>query len=310
MSDIETRREEAGQSLSYGVMFKGIMIILLPLFLPALFMNIAYYTLRWSIELTLASTVMLGSIGSMVAYMYYHKTGDELHGKQVLILTYREGRGRVWSDFAVIQHAHPITKPSTKAMLTRGIQNPPEIFPYEYVFDNFMPFDRLILLQPCPKEDLLEFTPQPVIYKGLFVNGSAAPLDVTRVKQFKWYNDELVVVAVPTGCDYYAEHIQRDAKAFAVSKEDIDKVVKDFDSFKSIEYRELLISREQDLAATKEVVKDFDKAVDERANAKVKAYLKTRKVERRLPGFLKWKKTWLLIGALVLLTIFVWAVFS
>lgn len=303
----QERMEEAGQVLSYTTLFRGLLLFLVPLFIPALLMNLMYYTLRMSIEVVLMVTVMSGCLGMSGAYMYYHKVGDELHGKEVLILTFREGRGRVWTDFAVVKEKRPITK-KTARQITKDLpksKNPGVLVPYEYKFDDFAPFERLILVQPCKEMELMEFTPQPVIYKGLFVNASASPIDVTKVRELK-IEGERIPIAIPTGCDYVTENIQADAKAFSITKDEIDNIVGAYDGFRCIELKQLLVTKEAELTSALAALGDFDNAVEKRAAAKIKHFKATDEEERRVPRFLKIKKTWIVVGLFLVLCFIVW----
>lgn len=344
----ETR--EVGSALTYTSVFKGVLLFLLPLFIPALLLNVLYYSFQLSVELTLMFTIMVGSIGMAGAYGYYHKVGDELHGREVLVLTYREARGKAWTDFGVIWQKRPITlkKVRKKLMafkdfliqrsqqdkgeltkekiekyheeyvnekiedtlssldLTENAPNPPPLQPYEYIFDGFGPFDRMILLQPCTEDELVEFTPQPIIYKGLFVNASAAPIDVTQVRDLGYIEGERIVVAIPTGADYYVEHIQANAKAFSVSKDEIDTMVGYYDAFRCIELKQQLVTKEAELRSALKALKEFDKAVERRKEAEQELWLEQFEHERRVPGFLKVKKLWLFLGLLGMLALLIY----
>jgi len=312
----EQRMEEAGQALSYTTLVKGLLLFLVPLFVPALLMNVLYYTFQMSIEIVLMVTVMAGSMGMSIAYMYYHKIGDELHGKKALVLTFREGRGKVWADFPVIKSMLPIskkmarlvTKALTESKNTKKLskpKNPGVLVPYEYTFDNFAPFERLILIQPCKGEDLLEFTPQPIIYKGLFVNASVASIDVTKVGELN-IEGERIPIAIPTGCDYITEHVQADAKAFSVTKGEIDNIIGAYDGFRCIELKQLLVSKEAELKSALKALDDFDSAVERRAAAKIRHFKATDEEERRVPRFLKIKRTWVVFGLFIGLAVLLW----
>jgi len=351
MSDVATYE---GSPLGYQSMLKGILLILMPLFVPALMLNILFFSFKLSIESTLAGTLAIGAICFVMAYGYYNKVANELQGKEVLILTFRDKRGSVWTDFAVIEEKHPISEakkrtapiPSLQEYLGAEIQkaskegktvnsalleqltkqhkeiseetvinaenvlkglssNPTPLLPYEYIMPTFAPFQRLILAQPCAEKDLLEFSLQPILYKGFFVNASASPIDVTKVREITIEN-ERIPIAVPTGCDFYVEHIQTSARAFNVSKDEVDGIVSSYDGFRCIELKQKLVTRDAELSSALESLKDFDRAVDDRSTAKVKAYLKTRKQQRQLPRLFRIKKFWLFLGLIALFILVLW----
>jgi len=321
----EERMATLQQTIGYGVIGKAFILILVPMFIPALLMNVLYFNFRMDPTQVLMVTVMVGCMGAMLSYSYHHKVADELHGKEMLILTFREGRGSVWPAFALIEHKHPITTPITRKLVEeigfeeagklkkiqkelekKETNNPgtpdPRLVPYEYIFKDFPPFERLILLQPCREGELLEFTPQTVVYKGLFVTASASPVDMTKVRELI-IEDERIPIAIPMGCDYFTEHVQAYSKAFSISKDEIDTVVGDYDGFRCIELKQQLVTKDSELSSALKSLKDFDRAVDERATAKFKAYMKTRKHARTMPGVLTLKKTWLFFGLLVALAV-------
>jgi len=121
---------------------------------------------------------------------------------------------------------------------------------------------------------------------------------------------ERIPIAIPTGCDYFTENIQAYSKAFSIGKDEIDDIVAKYDGFRCIELKQHLVTKEAELASALDSLKDFDKAVDDRATAKVKAYLKTRKTQRRMPSVFKLKKTWLFFGLLLALATVFFLIFS
>jgi len=299
---VDEEEEINPTGLSNAVILKSLLIIMLPMLIPAFMLNILYYSFRTSIEMSVALTAVIGSVCIMGAYSYYNKVASELHGRKNLIVTFREKGAETWQDWGSIVSQKPFSE-----YVSPGNPAPRTVIPYEIVLEDF-PYKKMIVLSPCPFDKLVEFTPQPIVYKGLILNASAGFLDVTKVRTIT-KEGEIIPIVVPTGADYITENIQKSAKSFDVSKEELDNVVAKYDTFKSIELKQMLVSKEAELASALEALKDFDRAVEERANAKVRAYLKTRKTKRFVvPSILHRISTWIVLGLLVFLGIIVYLV--
>jgi len=315
MSDVEEKKAEIGYRLSYKQLYMPLILIVVPMLGLGLLFNVLYYTFRVNPIINLAIVAIGAALTVVMIYSYYLKIASELHGKKTLCLTFRESRDRVWSDFALLKEIRKISAPLTKNA-TEGLnmQNPPQITPLEFSFTDFPQFNKMIVLSPCEnEEDLMDFIPDTILWKGFLPLASMASLDVTLVRAIK-IEDEYIPIVVPTGCSFISEHIQKASSHFNVTKEDIDKIALPrglYDSWKSVELKELLLTRESELASALTAMKDFNKAVDEVANAKVKSYLKTRKIARMpLPGWMKLKKFWLMLGLIALLVFIMWLIFG
>jgi len=308
MSDVEERRAEIGYRLSYKELYGPVLLILVPFLFLGILFNVLYYTLRVDPIVNLAVVSIGGAMMVVMIYTYYMKIAGELHGKKVLALTFRESRERVWCDFALIKEMRKVGD------INRGNPEDSPIVPIEFSFEQFPAFEKMIALSPCSPDNLLDFIPDTMFWKGFLPRASVASLDVTRVKLIK-IEDELIPVVVPTGCSFITENIQKRTRCFDVTKEDLDKIVLPggaYDAWKSVETKELLLTREAELAAANASLEDFDKAVDERASAKVRAYLKTRKVARlpSLPRWIKIKKLWMVLGLIAVIVLFGWLMFG
>jgi len=313
MSDVEKQREEIGYRLSYKQLYMPIILIIGPLLALGMLFNILYYNFKINPILNLAIITMGGALTVITIYSYYLKIASELHGRKTLCLTFRESRDRVWYDFALIKEIRKIAGEQSRNLVKGiGLSNPPPIIPLEITFDQFM-FEKMIVLSPCEEEHLMDFTPDTILWKGFLPLASVASFDVTRVAEIK-KEDKYIPIVVPTGCSFITENIQKAASYFDVSKEDINNIALpggEYDRWQSVELKELLITREAELASALAALKDFNKAVEEVANAKVKSYLKTRKFQRLpLPGWLKLKKFWLFLGLVALLIFLLWLFFG
>jgi hypothetical protein len=306
MSEEYEKRSQSG--LSNILLLKTMLLIMAPILVPTLLLDILFYTFRLSVEATLSGAVVSGALCFVAAYGYYNKTANELHGKKGFILTFREKGAITWQDWLVIKSQEPITQPKLQQLLIEELNVPiksnPEEYPklpYKIEFeDNASGLTQMILISPCPIDQLGEFTPQPILYKGLILNASACLLDVTKVRELSLEGLSIPIV-IPTGSDFIAEHIQHAAKFFDVKKEELDDVMAKFDAYESVKLKQELVTKTAEIGSLLEALKDFDKAVDERANAKVRAYLKTRKTAHVIPSFLKVKKFWIILGLAVIL---------
>jgi len=307
MSEIIESKEQ-GYKLSYWQLYGPIILIIFPLVFLGLLFNVLYYSLKVDPVIDLAIVSVGGSLTIISIYTYYLKIASELHGRKILVLTFRESRSKVWSDFVMVKEINKVSEEVERNVKRDTISNPPPIIPLEFVVEN-APFNRMIVLSPCESEDLLDFNADTVLWKGFLPKASMGYLDVTVVK--KIHAEEYIPVVVPTGCSHITENIQKCAGHFTVSKEEIDEIVKPgglYDRWRSVELKELLYTREAELNSALKVIEDFDKAVDERAAAKVRAYLKTRKKARTIsvPSLFKVKRFWLVLGLLFALGFLLW----
>lgn len=343
MSDVEERKGEVGYRLSYKDVYLPIILILGPLIFLGLLFNILYYTVRVDPVVNLCVVSIGGCVIVVALYSYYLRTADELHGRGTFVLTYREERKRVWSDFALIQEIRDIKgemeKLVRKTAEDAGVKIPklgnakselddssaatdggiprlepetePEeqlIYPLEVTFQDFVAFEKMIILSPCPKEDLSDFIPDKILWKGFIPMASTACLDVTRVAAIE-LEGKYIPVVVPTGCSFITEHIQNYTDYFNITRKQIDQIIQPeglYDKWKCVELKELLHTREAQLASAYASIKDFDGAVEKKVEAERKLFLETFESERNLPKWLKMKKIWLLFGLIAVLGFLIW----
>jgi len=306
--------EEVTRTAGYGwkEFLLPLILLIAPLGLLSLFIN---YGMFIKLPMELLIVVLFSSGPLYIAFItsYYNSIKGQLVGEDVIELIYRKAPGDVYSDCILTESILQITEPDA-SHVKEGIKtNPASLIPYEmkikYTFFGGLPqMDRMILLSPATWEKLLNFTPtEGLFYKGFPVKAASAVLDVTRVKELT-IEDEVIPVVIPTGSDDACRQVLVNAGLLTtkITPAYLNTLIKKYDAFRCIQYKQELITKEAELASVLKSLGDFDGAVDRRASAKFKSYMKTRKVQRRLPGFLRIKKFWLFLGALALITLFVW----
>jgi len=266
--------------------------------------------------------VYLGSMSIMAGLVYaeYNRIGSKLHGKGTLLLTMRNGPGDRWYDFITVTSAMPISdetffqkimpknitlaseaeikKEAGDLKIVRGLLK--KFVVIEYKFEGSKELQGMLLLSPCPPKEVLDFQPEQVLYNGMPVYAQGAPLDVVKLFEFSYEGNDgkkqRMPVCYPLGCDYTAKAIQTGAGIYGVTPADIRATILQYDSFKSVELKQRLITQEGVLNARNDTIEDVEDSADDRGNAIVDAYLKTRKHQTNFGVFKNWK-FWLYLAA-------------
>jgi len=292
---------------------KPLAVFVLPMFIIAILTNLTALLFPknpWIILLILVAGI---PVAVVIPLIQLNKLGQELHGKVVHALTCRLKPGDVWADYGIVESVKPIHEENENTALkclkdNLNLTSINKYIPYEITYERFEfgeRMKRMILLSPCPYERLVIPQKADIIYKGLPIGASVAPLDVVIVA-IADMGQENIKVAVPIGSDWHAEATQKLAGIFAVSKQDIEVAVQEYDAWKAVELQQKLITREKDLEALLEALADADEKASKKAAAAIKDYLLTEEISKELPSWLKMKKFWLIIGILAAIIVGLW----
>jgi len=145
----------------------------------------------------------------------------------MLIATWYDDWGKYWANFLLLAREGVIHLGTQKlhialpiaATMTNGgtpVEGDPtirEIDVEDYLFlieDSPVDFDKFEGLSPAPYGELLKYTPQPVIWKGFFVEARAAPIVLDKVDEY----DEFTPVAWIGHSDWHAKMIKQAVQGF------------------------------------------------------------------------------------------------
>jgi hypothetical protein len=293
--EIEEEKRHEKITTDYQMMLIKMMILFMaPVLIPTILVQYMFFIARFDVWVSISVCMIVACATVMTVYMIIQRTGSYLHGRKMLILTFRDAPGDYWSDFALIKTVKPV------AIVGKTLSNPvsSSIYEYEITFEDFPMMERMILLSPCPWERLLIFTPQQVFFKGLIVGGQAAILAVTKVREFEMEGERIPVV-IAKDSDWEAETSQKMSKIFEVDKEIVDQAISKYDAFRAIFYKQVLATREAELESALESLKDAESKAGELAAKMVEEYIELEKAPPREKITRKWKYGLIAIAIIV-----------
>lgn len=304
LEDLEIKRkvelkEKPATSIQYAII-KMMLMMTLPFIAPALVLQILYYYAKLDVWMCLMITVMTACGAIMLVYTIINRTGAYLHGREMLILTFREAPGDRWSDFVLIDKVKPV------GIVANPAGNPGQLYEYEVSFEDFPLMDRMLLLAPCPWNRLLIPTAEQVFFRGLVVGGTASYLGVTKVREFELEGERIPVV-ISKDSDFDAEVGQKLSRSFDVTPEIIESAVMKYDAFLSIPLKHMLMTRDAQISGLLESTKDFEGKVQDSAAKIVQHYIEFEKEPSKIKGgakkVLKNKIFWIGLGIAAVLII-------
>jgi hypothetical protein len=235
---------------------KALLFLLIPILVPFLMIQVF---ISAGVSPTTAIPIL---IVSLIALLYISdkiqkRAEDYLRGKKVLVLTFRYGRGKCFTDWAVIKSVSLIGTKHAAEIFPVEMENPDkEIREYEIEFEEFPYFQKVILRSPCPFEDLLEFTPQLVLWKSYICKASASVVTFTRIGHMLMGKHGYIPIVYPTDSDYEAEKLQALTGAYKVTEKGTVTVPIRYDHWKYLEILGEKESLERELIAKEMELRD------------------------------------------------------
>lgn len=270
---------EGRPEVSYWPSLKAGLLFSMPFVILFAISTVSYTFLKVNILTAWIYGIMAALFMGVASVIWILKIIYEIQGKDFLILTFREKPGESWTEYPLIESVKPITSEKDKSG---------NLIPYEFTFKDFPRMDKMILWSPCPIERLYITNPQPVFYKGFVITGSAAALDVVRLRKSDIGKDRVAVV-IPKACDYFCEQSQKMAGVFDVTREDINELLEAYDSFLSVELAEKSVTKDAQIASLTKSLSDFDKRVWEIADMLDSISTETELTPSRFKGLTKSK---------------------
>jgi len=235
---------------------------------------------------------------------------EYLKGREMLILRFRLRRGKWFEDFALVK-GWKLLNPKTESISTLIPEmkaNPHDlpVYLYEVEFVDFPYFDKMVIYSPCPKDKLVQYTPQMVLWKQFICGASASALSVVRLKEVLLGPDGIVPHVYPIDSDYEAESLQSLAGLIPIAPGIIEKGPQIYEAVKYAELYKLYEGAQRDLATLNEVINDMGDKAARMASRLFEEAAEAGRIKHApgtFSGLLKWiKKHWkpLAIVAIIL----------
>jgi hypothetical protein len=173
-------------------------------------------------------------------------------------------------------------------------------------FEDCPYFDKMLMLSPCPIDDLLIPTTQQMIYKNFFVQAEISMLSVVRLREFKMGLEGIIPVVYPIDSDYEAEKLQTTMHEQILKKAVPSVIASDkiYDSYKYLETLNLVQSTMKEMKSYQETHEEVDKKAARMAYELAEDLLETNPEKKRGVGkgwkFLKSWKFWVVIIAVAI----------
>lgn len=111
------------------VLLKNLIILFMPFIAPLFMLQYFIYAVRLDIYLSVAFTIMTGSLAFVGSYMYKTKIANYLNGRLMIGLTFREGPGDVWSDWVLVKSIRKFGKTGTLKPFVKKYESKKELIP-------------------------------------------------------------------------------------------------------------------------------------------------------------------------------------
>lgn len=227
-----------------GALNTAILVQMLMWMIPLLACSFGFQVLVSMNFDPLSAIAIIVSIGIPALYILREwniKQTEYLKGREMLILRFRLRRGKWFEDYALVK-GWKLLNPkaeSLKAIIPEYKANPHDIplYLYEVEFEDFPYFDKMVIYSPCPKDQLIDMTPQMVLWKQFIVGAQAAALSVVRLKEFLLGPEGIVPHVYPIDSDWEAEKLQSLSGVLPATKGVVDKGVV---IYEAVKYEEIL----------------------------------------------------------------------
>jgi hypothetical protein len=254
----------------------------------------------------LAAIAIIVSIGIPTIYglrEWQIRQTEYLKGKEILMLRFRLRRGKWFEDFALVK-GWKLLNPRMESMskiIPEMQANPQDlqVYLYEVEFEDYPYFDKLVLYSPCTKDELLQFTPQMVLWKQFICGATAAAISVVRLKEVFLGPEGIVPHVYPIDSDYEAETLQSLAGFSPINSEIAKRGPEIYEAVKYAEILKLYEGAQRDLATKDEIIEDMGDKAARMAARLFEEAAEAGKLKRSpgiFSGFMKWcKKHWKLL---------------
>jgi hypothetical protein len=243
---------------------------------------------------------------------------DQLRGKKIWAMTLRLRKGASITDWFVLKNPPvPIPKKVSENVL-KGMNLEKVALDglnlYLVEFEDCEYFDKMIMLSPCPIEELLVPTTQQMIYKNFFVQAEISMLSVVRLREFKMGPEGIIPVVYPIDSDYEAEKLQATMHE-EILRKGLSAVVasdKIYDSYKYLETLNLMESTMKELKSLAETHHEIDKKAARMAYELAEDILETNP-EKKPSSWrkgLKFLKDWRFWAVVVIVGIVLFVLFG
>ena len=289
IDSVSTEREGA---LSTAVLLQMLMWIV-PL-LACSFIFQILVSMNYDPLLSVAAIVSVGIPTLYGLREWQIRQTEYLKGREILILRFRLRRGKWFEDFLLVkpngwQLLNP-KKESLKSLIPTFKGNPHDLslYMYEIAFEDCPYFDKMVLYSPCPKDQLIEMTPQLVLWKHFICGAQAAAISVVRLKEVLLGPEGIIPHVYPIDSDFEAENLLSMAGLIPITKGIVEKGTVIYEAVKYEEVLKLYEGAERERATLLELLNGMgDKA------ARMAAKLVE---EMQEAGKMKSEKAWNLSG--------------
>jgi len=273
----------------------------------------------------LLSVAAIVSVGIPILYgmrEWQIRQTEYLKGREILILRFRLRRGKWFEDFLLVKpngwHLLNPKQESLKKLVPEFKANPHDVslYLYEVEFEDCPYFDKMVLYTPCPKDQLIEMTPQLVLWKHFICGAQAAAISVVRLKEVLLGPEGIVPHVYPIDSDYEAENLLSLVGLIPMTKGIVEKGAETYEAVKYEEVLKLYEGAERERATLLELLNGMgDKAA--RMAAKLVEEMQEAgrmKTERKwnLKGLFRWisKHKKLVIISLAIVAVVLFALYG
>lgn len=217
-------------------MFKGSIIFMLMLIIgisvPGVILEIGLLLRIWDFWQTVAYTSVTASVSGIFIMLFWNNISASLHGKQVFTATFWRSPTDHEFYFAVLKKPPELISDEPNGKETK--------FEYRLWFENVdEEFEQILLRTEKPFNEVFPaFGQETIFFKGMPVKASVAPASFVIVGDSKDENGNTIPICVPLDAGYNVKLIQENAKFFNISREEVNQMKVDFDSYLSIKLKE------------------------------------------------------------------------
>ena len=286
-----------------GALSTAVLIQMLMWMVPILGCSFAFQFLVSVKYDPLASVAIIVSVGIPIIYglrEWQIRQTEYLKGREILILRFRLRRGKWFEDFALVK-GWKLLNPkaeSIKKLIPEFAANPHDlpVLLYEVEFEDFPYFDKMVIYSPCPKDQLIETTPQVVLWKQFITGAQGAAISVARLKEVLLGPEGIVPHVYPIDSDWEVENLQSLAGLVPISKELVEKAPEIYEAVKYAEVLRLYEGAQREIATLNEIVNGMGDKAARMAARLFEEATEAGRVKRPLGlfgGIMKWfKKHW------------------
>jgi len=207
---------------------------------------------------SLAIIVVIGTLSLYGLHEWQNHVTDYLKGREMLILRFRLRKGKWFEDFALVKDwklLNPEAKKLSK-FVPEMKANPhdPSLYQYELTFEDFPYFDSLVMYSPVPKDDLIQITPQMVLWKNFITSASGAAISVVRLKEVLMGDEGIVPHVYPVDSDYEAERMLGLVGLAPINKSVLEEGVLTYEAVKYLEVKALYDSSQREIKTLEELL--------------------------------------------------------